>query len=74
MVHIRMLDPNSGLWVPVGDKASGLENNVPSDGVIQVEIRDYPHKMVTGRFFAFLPGYENGHLKLSARLTIRREG
>jgi hypothetical protein len=73
MIQITSFDPNTNHWVPVSDKASGLENDVPSDSVIRVSIVDYPHQMVTGRFFAFLPGYENGYFKLSAHLAMRRE-
>lgn len=73
MVQITAFDANTGGWVAVGDTASGTKNNVPSDGILRVTIKDYPHRMVTGRFFALLPGYENGFFKLNASLTMRRE-
>ncbi len=73
MIKITSFDPHSNGWVPVANTATGLKNNVPPDGIIRVSIIDYPHKMVTGRFFGFLPGYENGYFKLSSHLTMRRE-
>jgi TadE-like protein len=73
MVQVTAYDPNNGGWVNVADKQSGLENSVPSDGVVRVTIKDYPHHMVTGAFFSWLPGYENGAMKLGASLTMRRE-
>jgi TadE-like protein len=73
MVQVTSLDPNTGGWVAVIDKASGLENAVPSDGIVRVSINDYPHRMVTGNFFAWLPGYTDGAMKLGSRLTMRRE-
>ena len=73
MVQITQFDPGTGAWVAVGDKASGDKNNVPSDGIVRVTIKDYPHRMVTGNFFAWLPGYKNGVMNLNASLTMRRE-
>jgi Flp pilus assembly protein TadG len=73
MVQITALDPSKGTWTTVTDDATGLSNNVPSDGVIRVTIKDYPHRMVTGAFFSWLPGYENGSLKLGSSLTMRKE-
>jgi hypothetical protein len=73
MVQVTAYEPNNGGWVAVADKQSGLENSVPSDGIVRVTIKDYPHHMVTGAFFSWLPGYENGAMKLSASLTMRRE-
>jgi TadE-like protein len=73
MVQVTSYDPSNGGWVSVADKQSGLENSVPSDGIVRVTIKDYPHHMVTGAFFSWLPGYENGAMKLGASLTMRRE-
>ncbi len=73
MVQITAYDANSGSWVTVADKTSGRENSVPSDGIVRVTIKDFPHRMVTGNFFSWLPGYSNGYFKLNASLTMRRE-
>ena len=74
MVQITSFDTNTGAWVAVADKASGLENNVASDSIVRVTIKSYPHRMVTGSFFALLPGYKDGYLTLKdASLTMRRE-
>jgi hypothetical protein len=73
MVRITSFDAHGNNWVAVTDKTSGLENNVPGDGIVRVTIKDYPHRMVTGSFFAWLPGYSDGHYLLNASLTMRRE-
>jgi len=73
MIQITEYDPGTSGWVAVGDKASGTENNVPADGIVRVTIKDYPHQMVTGSFFSWLPGYSDGAMHLSASLTMRRE-
>ena len=73
MVRITELDPATGGWATVADSASGTANDVPHDGIVRVTIQDYPHRMVTGNFFAWLPGYSNGFMNLSASLTMRRE-
>lgn|SRR4051794_12795312 len=73
MVQVTWFDPNTNGWVAVTDKPGGLENAVPRDGIVRVMVVDYPHRMVTGNFFAWLPGYQNGVMKLSSRLTMRRE-
>src|SRR5712691_2035370 len=73
MIQITEFNPGTGGWVAVGDKASGDKNDVPSDGIVRVTIKSFPHHMVTGNFFSWLPGYSNGVLNLSASLTMRRE-
>jgi len=74
MVQITAFDANTSSWVAVGDLASGAENNAPRDSIVRVTIKGYPHRMVTGSFFALLPGYKNGYLTLKdASLTMRRE-
>ena len=56
------------------DLASGLENDAARDSIIRVTIKSYPHRMITGSFFALLPGYKDGYLTLKdASLTMRRE-
>ena len=73
MVQVTWFDPNTGGWVAVTDAANGLSNAVPPDGIVRVIVNAYPHHMVTGNFFAWLPGYQNGSMMLSSRLTMRRE-
>jgi Flp pilus assembly protein TadG len=73
MIQITTYDQGSGGWAAVADKASGGQNNVPQDGIVRVTIKDYPHHMVTGNFFSWLPGYSNGAMNLNASLTMRRE-
>jgi len=73
MVQITAYDTNTGAWVAVADKASGRENSVVSDGIVRVTVKEFPHRMVTGNFFSFLPGYSNGYFKLNSSLTMRRE-
>jgi Flp pilus assembly protein TadG len=73
MIRITRYDPGTGGWVTVGDKPSGNENDAPADSIVRVTIPQYPHQMVTGNFFSWLPGYSNGVLNLSSSLTMRHE-
>jgi hypothetical protein len=73
LVYVTEFNPGTGGWVAVVDKASGDKNDVPSDGIVRVTIKDFPHHMVTGNFFSWLPGYSNGAMHLTASLTMRRE-
>jgi Flp pilus assembly protein TadG len=73
MIQITRYDTASGGWVAVGDKPNGSDNDAPPDSIVRVKIQNYPHQMVTGNFFSFLPGYSNGVLNLSASLTMRHE-
>lgn len=73
MIQITRFDPNTGGWVSVSDKPNGSANDAPPDSIVRVAINNYPHQMVTGNFFSFLPGYTNGVMNLSAKLTMRHE-
>lgn len=70
-------DPaNSNSWLAVGDTtdASGNRiNDAPSGSMVQVKITGYPHQLVTGSFFAWLPDCQNGSLPLTASLVTRRQ-
>lgn len=70
-------DPaSSSQWPAVGDKqdSAGKEvNDAPSGSMVQVKIEGYPHHMVTGSFFAKLPGCQNGSLLMTASLATRRQ-
>jgi Flp pilus assembly protein TadG len=74
MIQVTYFDTNTNAWVAVTDVSSGQKNAVPSDSFIRVTIKSYPHRMVTGTFFALLPGYKDGYFTLKdASLTMRRE-
>jgi Flp pilus assembly protein TadG len=74
MIQSTYFDKNTETWVAVGDLPSGQKNAVPSDSIIRVTIKSYPHRMVTGSFFALLPGYKDGFFTLKdAGLAMRRE-
>lgn len=73
MIKITRYDAGTGSWVPVGDKPNGTDNDAPPDSIVKVEIQNYPHQMVTGNFFSWLPGYSNGVLNLGAHLIMRHE-
>jgi hypothetical protein len=66
-------DPTSGAWNRISDAPDGRENAVPRGAMIQVTIRQYRHRMITGSFFAWLPGSKDGGLNMSAAMTMRRE-
>lgn len=55
----------------LGD-ASASENNAPPGSLIKVAI-DCPHHLITGSFFAWLPGAVGNSLPLHAAVVMRRE-
>jgi hypothetical protein len=71
MVHIRYEDKNNN-WVEVTGSPAGAA--VPSDAhYAEVSVAGYPHKMVTGTFFAWLPGVANNAMLLHSKMVMRRE-
>jgi Flp pilus assembly protein TadG len=71
MIHVRYQD-KKGDWVEVTGSPAGAA--VPSDAhFAEVSIVGYPHKMVTGSFFAWLPGVENNTMQLHSKMVMRRE-
>jgi Flp pilus assembly protein TadG len=51
---------------------SGSENNAPPGSLVQVGIT-CPHHLVTGSFFAWLPGVANNAVPLHVAVVMRRE-
>jgi Flp pilus assembly protein TadG len=71
MIHIRYQEKN-GNWIEVTGSSAGAA--VPSDAhFAEVSIVGYPHKMVTGSFFAWLPGVKENAMLLHSRMVMRRE-
>jgi Flp pilus assembly protein TadG len=72
-VHAEFRSPSTGLWEPIGDTADQKENAVPRGVKVRVTIQGYRHRLVTGSFFAWLPGYKDGGFPMAAAMTMRRE-
>jgi hypothetical protein len=71
MIHIRYQDKDEQ-WVEVTGNPAGAA--VPTDAhFAEVSIVGYPHKMVTGRFFAWLPGVQGNAMLLRSKMVMRRE-
>jgi len=71
MIHIRYQDKDEN-WVEVTGSPAGAA--VPSDAhYAEVGITGYPHKMVTGTFFSWLPGVVNNKMALHSKMVMRRE-
>lgn len=45
-------------WHPVRNVRGGGANDVPSGAIIRVTVNDFPHRLVTGNFFSWLPHYQ----------------
>jgi hypothetical protein len=45
-------------WQPVENVQGGAANNVPQGAMIRVTVSRFPHRLVTGSFFSWLPHYE----------------
>ena len=73
MVQVEYFDPSSKVWLPAGDIADGSGNDVPRGAMIRVSIVGYRHRLVTGSFFSFLPGCQDGTLAMTASAVRGRE-
>jgi hypothetical protein len=49
-------DPNN--WRPVHTVAGVGKNDSPAGSIIRVRFEQFPHRLVTGNFFGWLPNYE----------------
>jgi hypothetical protein len=56
----------------LGDGGGGSENDAPPGSLIMVTV-DWPHHLLTGSFFSWLTGAQNGRLPLKADVVMRRE-
>src|SRR5206468_3589421 len=72
-IAVESYDSATASWGTVGDTPDGSGNAAPAGSLVRVRIISYPHAMVTGRFFAWLPGYANGAVPLGAQMIMRRE-
>jgi hypothetical protein len=71
MIHIRYEDKD-GKWVEVTGASTSAA--IPSDAhYAEVSVVGYPHKMVTGSFFSWLPGVQNNTMLLRSKMIMRRE-
>jgi TadE-like protein len=73
MIQIDYYDDGQGRWTEAKDDAGGVSNLVPPKSLIRVRIVNYPHRLITGSFFAWLPGVQGGILPLTGSMTMRRE-
>jgi len=60
-------------WVAVGDAGDGSANDAPFGRIVRVRVVDWPHQLVTGSFFNWLPGVEDNQLTLNSQATLARE-
>jgi Flp pilus assembly protein TadG len=58
-------------WTAIAD--SGSNNTAPRDNLCRVTVTDWPHRMVTGAFFQWLPGVSGGVLLVHAQEVMVRQ-
>jgi Flp pilus assembly protein TadG len=73
MIQVHYYDEAQGRWVDARDDSSGTSNLVPPKSLIRVRVANYPHRLITGSFFAWLPGVQGSVLPLTGGMTMRRE-
>lgn len=73
MIQIHYYDEAQGRWLDAKDDSSGTSNLVPPRSLIRVRVVNYPHRLITGNFFAWLPGVRGNVLPLTGGMTMRRE-
>src|ERR1051326_2963575 len=67
MIHIRYED-STGKWVDATGNSAGPAGP-PDAHFTEVSVVGYPHKMVTGSFFSWLPGVQNNTMYLRSRMV-----
>lgn len=72
-ISIQRYDTSTSSWVSVANSTGGGTNNASSGSLVRVRIASYPHRMITGTFFSWLPGYSSGTIPMSAQCIMRRE-
>ena len=73
VVEYNSLDNGQGSWLPAYDNSRGTANAVPSGRLIRVRIVNWPHRLITGSFFSWLPGVSNNQVPVSAQMVMMRE-
>jgi hypothetical protein len=73
MIHVHYYDEAQSRWVDSRDDSGGTSNLVPPKSLIRVRVVSYPHRLITGSFFAWLPGVQGNVLPLTGGMTMRRE-
>lgn len=71
VVEFNSNDAGTGTWGTVAD--NGSTNTVPYGRLVRVRIVGWPHALITGAFFKWLPGVVNNKLPLNATMVMRRE-
>lgn len=75
MVQVEFQDAG-GNWQPVSntiDAAGSSVNAAPTRVMVRVTIQGYRHPLVTGSFFSWLPGFQDGRIAMHAAMVMRRE-
>lgn len=68
MISIEYNDKidGTGSWVAAADNTGGTANNIPSGYLCRVRITGWPHDLVTGTFFSWLPGVSGGNMLMDS--------
>ena len=61
----------SGSWVAAAD--AGTVNNIPQGYLCRVRIEDWPHELITGSFFNWLPSVSGGNMLMDSEQIMLHE-
>jgi Flp pilus assembly protein TadG len=64
---------DAGSWVAAADNGAGTANAIPAGYLCRVRITSWPHRMVTGTYFSWLPGVSGPNFLMSANEAAIRE-
>jgi hypothetical protein len=64
---------DSGSWVAATNNTGGTANAIPAGNLCRVRITSWPHRMVTGTYFSWLPGVSGPYFLMSANEAAIKE-
>lgn len=73
IVEYNSKSDDTGDWIAAADDASGTGNTIPVGHLCRVRIVQWPHPLLTGTYFSFVPGVKSGSFSMSAHDAMLRE-
>lgn len=63
----------TGEWLPAQDRLGSQGNAIPLGHLCRTRVTGWHHKMITGNYFEFIPGVDDGKFAMAAAEVMVRE-